>query len=687
MDLVAHCGNHLDGRFLSTLTLTDLATGWTECIPLLEKSANAVLAALKQARTLFPFPLLGIDTDSGSEFLNAELIAYCEQEQLTFTRGRPGVKNDQAHIEQKNGAVVREAVGYVQLVGMQAYHQLREVYRALRLVVNSFQPSLKLQAKISKGEQVRRVYDVAQTPLQRLLASGALSEERQRDLSEKVQQIDPLALSAYLDALRHALLCRAHLPPAVEASGRAWPLLRFCLAACTSGARTPSEEGAERTDPQGIPSRAEEIPEEPWSPERIQGDSSESLPTEPLLLEEAVSSADQDPAPAPETPNSTIGKHESRPPDPVPLEQAIAAYMQEKRATGRKSKTLQWHQTSLFALQRYLWKRFHLTDVNHLSRACLQTWMTDLPITLSVRTGAKPTVSTVAAYARSVRAFCNWLVRQGYVAETLFPQGVVPHTQCRVPHPVEPEVFVRLLRACQLAGPPGGQKAAMTMRNHAILWLLLETGLSSSELCCLRLGDVDRVSGTVIVLGKRGRPRIFPLSADGQRAVCAYLDQARLTSAWAPAVPEAQDRLLLTERGYPLTKNSLTLLFTRLSQRAGFTRTPICPSMLRDTYAIRFLQAGGELAALQEQLGVAGLVSVKRYQHYCEQRSQEQGSRHVQRNQGLRGTPGEERAHARRNENGGEITDAPGEKRAVCGKSLAMEQRGSGCFLPQPDIV
>jgi hypothetical protein len=99
IDLVAHCGEHLDGSFLYTLTLTDLSTGWTECIPLLDKSADAVLAALERARKLFPFPLLGIDTDSGSEFLNEELIAYCEQEHLTFTRGRPAVKNDQCHVE------------------------------------------------------------------------------------------------------------------------------------------------------------------------------------------------------------------------------------------------------------------------------------------------------------------------------------------------------------------------------------------------------------------------------------------------------------------------------------------------------------------------------------------------------------------------------------------------------------
>jgi site-specific recombinase XerD len=135
-----------------------------------------------------------------------------------------------------------------------------------------------------------------------------------------------------------------------------------------------------------------------------------------------------------------------------------------------------------------------------------------------------------------------------------------------------------------------------------------------SELCGLRLADVDRVRGTVTVRGKSGRPRTLPLSADGQRAVGAYLDQARLTPAWEPAVPEARDRLLLTERRHPLTKNSLALLFKRLSLRAGFTRTPICPSMLRDTYATRFVQAGGELATLREQLGVTCLSSVKRYQ-------------------------------------------------------------------------
>jgi site-specific recombinase XerD len=329
---------------------------------------------------------------------------------------------------------------------------------------------------------------------------------------------------------------------------------------------------------------------------------------EPDLPEEAVAGADQSsvqaqplPTPASGTPSNGTREREAGHRALITIEQAIAAYVQEMHACGRAPKTLQWHQTSLGALRRYLWRQFHLTDIGSLTSACLQAWVSDLPLMLSVRTGATRTVSTVAAYARSARAFCNWLVRQGYVSATLFPQGAVLKAQRSLPQAVEPEAFVLLLRACQLPGEYGGQNAGMTARNRAILWLLLDTGLRVSELCSLRLADVDRAGGTVTVRGKRGHIRTCPLSADGQRAVYAYLDQARLTPAWEPAVPEARDRLLLTERRHPLTKIGLTLLFKQLSQRAGFTRTPICPSMLRDTYAIRFVQAGGGLAALQEQ--------------------------------------------------------------------------------------
>ena len=108
-DLVAHCGTTTEGSFLYTLTLTDIATGWTECLPLLSRGQETVVAALKRAQQLIPFPLQGIDTDNGAEFINVERLSFCEQEQITFTRGRPRRSNDQCYVEQKNGQIVRKA--------------------------------------------------------------------------------------------------------------------------------------------------------------------------------------------------------------------------------------------------------------------------------------------------------------------------------------------------------------------------------------------------------------------------------------------------------------------------------------------------------------------------------------------------------------------------------------------------
>ena len=131
-DLVAHCGGSAEGAYLYSLVLTDVATGWTECLPLLHRTQHAVLQGLTRVRQLLPFPLLGFDTDNGGEFLNAELLSYCEQEEITFTRGRPYTSNDQCFVEQKNGSIVRQLVGYDRFEGERAYRQLAELYRAVR---------------------------------------------------------------------------------------------------------------------------------------------------------------------------------------------------------------------------------------------------------------------------------------------------------------------------------------------------------------------------------------------------------------------------------------------------------------------------------------------------------------------------------------------------------------------------
>jgi hypothetical protein len=205
-DLVAHCGTSTEGSFLYTLTLTDIATGWTECLPLLNRGQEAVVAALKRAQQLLPFPLLGIDTDNGAEFINVELLAFCEQEHITFTRARPRRSNDQCYVEQKNGQIVRKVVGYDRFVGEFPYRQLTELYRALRVYVNCFQPSMKLQTKERDGSKVRRTYDQAQTPMQRLLASDALSTQKQQELLRITEALDPLRLLMQLEQLQRARL-------------------------------------------------------------------------------------------------------------------------------------------------------------------------------------------------------------------------------------------------------------------------------------------------------------------------------------------------------------------------------------------------------------------------------------------------------------------------------------------------
>ena len=156
-------------------------------------------------RQLLPFPLLGFDTDNGSEFLNAQLFAYCAQEQITFTRGRTANKNDQCFVEQKNGSVVRQLVGYERFEGERAYRQLAELYRAVRLYVNFFQPSLKLLTKQREGGHVRRTYGPARTPFQRVLATDVLPDETRERLTALYQALDPVRLLRQIRVLQDAL--------------------------------------------------------------------------------------------------------------------------------------------------------------------------------------------------------------------------------------------------------------------------------------------------------------------------------------------------------------------------------------------------------------------------------------------------------------------------------------------------
>ncbi|HLJ95772.1 MAG TPA: hypothetical protein VKU02_21530 [Gemmataceae bacterium] len=184
---------------------TDVCSGWTEAIPLLAREQALVAEGLDVIRRQFPMPILGIDSDNDSAFINDTLLAYCQQEGLEFTRSRAYQKNDQAWIEQKNGAVVRRFVGYERLTGLVAGQCLAQLYQRMRLYVNHFQPSFKLLSKTREGAKVRKRYDKPATPCARLLGYAHVTPIAKEGLRTEADQLDPLELLQRIREAQSAL--------------------------------------------------------------------------------------------------------------------------------------------------------------------------------------------------------------------------------------------------------------------------------------------------------------------------------------------------------------------------------------------------------------------------------------------------------------------------------------------------
>jgi hypothetical protein len=204
-DLVAHCGGTMEGSFVHTLVLTDVASTWTECVSLVVRESALVVEAIDRLRETMPFPLRSFDTDNGSEFINEAVIAFCAQRGIEFTRSRPYRKNDQAWVEQKNGSIVRRLVGYGRLEGIAAAEALARLYTASRLFVNFFQPSFKLVDKRREGARVIKRYDTPATPCARLLASTTITEATKERLRSVQAALDPLRLLDEIRAVQHQL--------------------------------------------------------------------------------------------------------------------------------------------------------------------------------------------------------------------------------------------------------------------------------------------------------------------------------------------------------------------------------------------------------------------------------------------------------------------------------------------------
>ena len=205
VDLVSHEGGNARGDYAYTLDATDVYTGWTETEAVRNRAERWVFAGLEKVKERFPFDIIGIDSDNGSEFINNHLFRYCTENKITFTRSRPYRKNDNCFVEQKNYSVVRRAVGYRRYDTPSELEALNDLYAVLRLYTNYFQPSMKLIKKTRNGSKVRKKYDGARTPYCRVLESKVIPEQAKEELKRVYETLNPVKLGRQISRLQDRL--------------------------------------------------------------------------------------------------------------------------------------------------------------------------------------------------------------------------------------------------------------------------------------------------------------------------------------------------------------------------------------------------------------------------------------------------------------------------------------------------
>lgn len=200
MDLVSHNGGNPGGYFAHTLVDTDLSSGWTEQVAFMGKSEKRVTYAMALIDGRRPFDRKSIDTDSGGEFINWHLFGFCRENDIRFTRGRPGKKNDNAHVEQKNWTHVRQLVGYRRYDTKRQVDLLNDLYsNEWRLYENFFQATLKLSEKKRVGGHLHRKYKKPVSPYKRIMGSPEIPEEVKAHLREQFLSLNPAGLKRQIE--------------------------------------------------------------------------------------------------------------------------------------------------------------------------------------------------------------------------------------------------------------------------------------------------------------------------------------------------------------------------------------------------------------------------------------------------------------------------------------------------------
>lgn len=200
-DLVALCGGSIRGDYVNCLNMVDVFTGWIALEAFMGKAQSRVHPAVDKIKNRLSFPMLGFDSDNGAEFINDIMKRYCKTNEITFTRIRPGRKNDNCFVEQKNYTVVRRFLDYARYDTWEQLAIIQKMVKLIEIYVNFFQPVMKLVSKKRTGARVRKKYDTAKTPYQRLLDSKILNRQKQQELKVFYNNLNPMELKRKINRL------------------------------------------------------------------------------------------------------------------------------------------------------------------------------------------------------------------------------------------------------------------------------------------------------------------------------------------------------------------------------------------------------------------------------------------------------------------------------------------------------
>ncbi len=303
---------------------------------------------------------------------------------------------------------------------------------------------------------------------------------------------------------------------------------------------------------------------------------------------------------------------------------SIEEYILDHKSQNHSKKTIEWHILALGNLADFL-EQQGVSDIEHIERVHILSWLH----ALSTQPGAKGRLlaaRSVNCYARSMRAFCNWLEAEGYVQVSPAHHVKMPKVGKPLIRIIEFDEFERILKACTPPHEVGPTTDCNAARNRAIFWVLWDTGIRLAELCDLRLSNFNREKGAIIVHGKGDKERRIALGRNALRSLLLYIDRyrpndQRLLELGNPG----EDHVFLSESGFPLTRHGVNMLFTRIRARAGLPKDKrINPHIFRHTFAVRYLMLGGDIYSLQDLLGHEDIATIKLYMHLNDVLIQEQ---------------------------------------------------------------